>query len=163
MKLYELSAQFNEFLSLAEQEEFDQQTISDTLESLTLEIEDKGRNVAAYTQNLEASINAMKEAEKRMADRRKALERKAEWMKNYLRSNMERCGITKIECPEFKVTLGKPSQVCEVFSEEDLPEDYIVTKVTKSPDKKLIMQALKDGFDVPGAKIGEGKPRLTIK
>jgi len=49
MKLYELSAQFNEFLSLAEQEEFDEQTISDTLESLTLEIEDKGRNVAAYT------------------------------------------------------------------------------------------------------------------
>ena len=77
MKLYELSAQFNEFLSLAEQEEFDEQTISDTLESLTLEIEDKGRNVAAYTQNLEASINAMKEAERRMADRRKSLKRRS--------------------------------------------------------------------------------------
>lgn len=163
MKLYELSQDFNDFLVLAGQEEFDEQTISDTLESLTSEIEDKGRNVAAFIQNLDADISAIKEAEKRMADRRKALERKSEWFKDYLRSNMERCGITKIECPEFKVTLGKPSQVCEVFNEDDLPEDYVVTKVSKLPDKRLILQALKDGYEVPGAKIGEGKSRLVIK
>ena len=161
MKLYELSEQYNEFTKLAEQDEWDEQTIADTLESLTGEIQDKGRNVAAYAQNIEADINAMKDAEKRIADRRKALERKAEWMRDYLRHNMEACGISKIECPEFKITLGKPSQVCVVFDENALSDEYV--KVTKTPDKKAIAAAIKNGKDVEGAKLEDGKPRLTLK
>jgi len=163
MKLYELSSQFNEFLQLAESEEFDTQVVADTLESITAEIQEKGRNVAAYSQNIDADIQAMKEAEQRIVSRRKTLERKLEWMKDYLRNNMERCGISKIECPEFKVSLSKPSEICEVYDEDALPPDYVVTKTTKAPDKKLIMKALKDGFEVEGAKIGKGKSRLTIK
>lgn len=161
MKLYELSREYSEFLAIAGQEDFDPQTIADTLEGIKGEIEEKGKNVAAFSQNIEAEITAMKEAEKKIALRRKTLERKVEWMKNYLRENMERCGITKIECPEFRVTLGNPSEICDVFDEDVLPEDYFAVK--KSPDKKLIMQALKDGYEVPGAKIGHGVPRLSIR
>lgn len=161
MKLYELSQDFNDFLTLAEQEEFDEQTISDTLESLTAEITEKGRNVAAFAQNIEAEIEAMKDAEKRIADRRKALERKSEWMRDYLRNNMEACGISKIECPEFKVTLGKPSEVVTVFDESLINDKYIVIK--KQPDKAAIKKAIKAGEVVEGAKLEEGKPRLIIK
>lgn len=163
MKLYELSAQYNEFQQLADSEAFDEQTIADTLEGIEGEIQEKGRNVAAFAQNLEAEALAMKEAESRIAARRKAIEKRIEWAKNYLRTNMEKCGISKIECPEFSVTLGKPSDICDVFDDSVLPEDYVVTKVTKSPDKKLILKAMKDGYEVPGAKIGKGKPRLLIK
>lgn len=163
MKLYELTKDYSEFLAVASNEEFDEQTIADTLEGIKGEIEEKGRNVAAYAQNLEADALAMKEAENRIAARRKAIERRIEWMKDYLRTNMEKCGITKIECPEFSVTLGKPSDVCEILDESLLPEDYVVTKVTKAPDKKLILKAIKDGFEVNGARIGKGKSRLLIK
>ena len=124
---------------------------------------DKGRNVAAFFQNLEADAEALKAAEARIAARRKAIENRAEWLKEYLRSNMERCGITKIECPEFVVTLGKPRDVCEIISEDELPDLYVKTKVTKTPDKTLILKAMKDGYEVKGARIGKGKPSLTIR
>lgn len=163
MHLYELTAEYREFQQLVESEEFDEKTIADTLESIQGEIKDKGRNVAAFLQNLEADVEALKAAESRIAARRRTIENRAEWLKEYLRSNMERCGISKIECPEFVVTLGKPRDVCEIVNEDELPELYVKTKVTKSPDKTLILNAMKDGYNVPGARIGKSKPSLTIK
>lgn len=163
MKLYELTAEYSQFQQLIESEDFDEKTIADTLESIQGEIMDKGRNVAAYFQNLESDAEALKAAENRIAARRKAIESRAEWLKEYLRSNMERCGISKIECPEFVVTLGKPRDVCEIVNEDDLPDDYVKTKVMKSPDKALILKAMKDGYDVPGAKIGKSKSSLSVK
>ena len=163
MHLYELTAEYREFQQLVESEEFDEKTIADTLESIQGEIKDKGRNVAAFLQNLEADVEALKAAESRIAARRRTIENRAEWLKEYLRSNMERCGISKIECPEFVVTLGKPRDVCEIVNEDELPELYVKTKVTKSPDKTLILKAMKDGYNVPGARIGKSKPSLTIK
>lgn len=163
MHLYELTAEYRQFQQLVESEEFDEQTVADTLESIQGEIMDKGRNVAAFFQNLEADAEALKAAEARIAARRKAIENRAEWLKEYLRSNMERCGISKIECPEFVVTLGKPRDVCEIVNEDELPELYVKTKTTTTPDKTLILKAMKDGYEVPGARIGKGKPSLTIR
>jgi DNA-binding transcriptional MocR family regulator len=163
MKLYEIAKSYSDFLSIADSEEFDPQTVADTLEAIAGEIEEKGRNVAAFHQNMEADIKAMKEAEARIAARRKTLEKKRDWLKDYLRENMERCGISKIECPEFVVRLTKPRDVCEVYAEDELDELYVKTKVTKSPDKAMILKALKDGYDVVGARIGKSKPGLTIK
>lgn len=163
MKLYELTTEFAEFQRLIDSEEFDEKTIADTLESIQGEIMDKGRNVAAFFQNLDAESEALKAAESRIAARRKSIESRADWLREYLRTNMERCGISKIECPEFVVTLGKPRDVCEIVNESELPDLYVKTKTVTTPDKALILKAMKDGYDVPGAKIGKGKSSLTIR
>lgn len=163
MKLYELSAEYAQFLQLIESEDFDEKTIADTLESIKGEIEEKGKNVAAHMQNLEAEVDAFKAAEQRISMRRKAAESRAEWLKNYLRDNMERCGISKIECAEFSVTLRKAADVCNITDESKLPESYTKTKTVVTPDKAAILKALKDGQDVPGAEIGKAKAALVIK
>lgn len=163
MKLYELTEEYQTVLDALEDAGADQQTIEDTLAIYKDDLLDKGRNVAAYFQNLDADIKAMKDAENRIAARRKALESKSESLKDYLRFNMERSGITEISCPEFVVKLGKPSKVCEIFDEAKVPGKYKVRKVTISIDKNTIKKAINSGENIEGARIVDGKSRLTIK
>jgi len=162
MKLYELTEEYQIAISeLSEIEGLSDQAIADTLEGLEGELIDKAKNVAAYVQNLESNARELKEAENRIKVRRVRAEKESANLKDYLRFNMEKSGITKIECPEFKVTLGKPSKIVEVS--DDLDSRYVVSKTTTSPDKKAIAADLKDGIDIKGAKLVDGKSRLTIK
>ena len=161
--LYSLTDEYREALKGMQDADVDNQTILDTLEGLTGDVEAKGKNVAAFLQNLESDALALKDAENRIAARRKVIENKVSHMKEYLRVNMEKCEITEISCPEFVVKLGKPSAVCQIDDESKLGSDYIVTKTTSSPDKRLILKDLKADKDVPGASIGYGKSKLTIK
>lgn len=164
LSLYEISAQYRQaFLKLADSE-LDDQTIDDTLEGLDGELEAKATNVAAFIRNLEASTDAIKQAEKQMAERRKAIEAKAERLKTYLKTNMEACGMTEISCPLFtlKIKRNPPSVVIDDAGQ--IGTDYYVYPEAPPPypDKKLIAQAIKDGFEVAGAHLESGT-RLEIK
>ena len=161
--LYEMTSEYKEALQVMQEADISDEAIADTLEGLTGSIKDKGRNVAAFLQNLESDALAMKDAENRIAARRKTIENKVNQMKEYLRSNMEKCEITEISCPEFTVKLGKPSSICQIDDETKLTAEYVVTKTTHSADKRLILKDLKADKDVPGASLAYGKSKLTIK
>lgn len=162
--LYELTDQYNKALTeLLDIEDLDNDTFADTMESLEGELVEKGKNVAAYFQNLDADSNALKDAEARIKARRIVIENKVNRLKEYLRFNMEQSGITKIECPEFSVTLRKASEVTEVYDQNQLPKEFIKTRLTETADKTAIKKAIKNGEEVPGAKISKGKTILLIK
>lgn len=161
--LFEISTSYEAaFLSMID-EDVPDHVIEDTLEGLEFEFEEKGRNIAAFFQNLEADAKAMKTAEARIKERRQTLERKIERIKDYLRVNMARAGITAIECPYFCVKLGAALDVVEIEDADKIPEEFITVKTTSSPNKTTIKAAIKSGQDVPGAILTKGKPRLTIK
>ena len=86
--------------------DLDEQTIADTLEAESGDMIEKGKNVAAVFRNLESDAKQIKEAEQQLAERRKAIEKRAEALKQYLKTNMEVAGIQKIECPWFVITLA---------------------------------------------------------
>lgn len=159
MKLYEITNQIKELENI---EDLADEVLADTLESLTADFDSKSLSVAHYFLNVDSDVEKLKEAEKRIADRRKAIERKSESLKNYLISNMQRLGINKIECPEFSIALRKPLEVveCDVYQ---LDQEYVITKKTRTPDKRLIKAAIKNGYDVKGARLTEGKAGLIIK
>lgn len=158
--LYELSAEYKEALEVLSDPDLDQDMVKDTLEGLEGELKDKAKNVAAFYQNLLADVDAMKAAEQRIAARRKVLENKTNQMKDYLRDNMVACEINKIECPEFSISLRKPSDVVEVEDESLIPKEYFDTKVTLN--KTRLKSALKDGC-IDGAKLSKGKHAVIIK
>lgn len=160
--LYELTGEYQEAFHAMIEADMDEQAIADTLEGLQGAIEDKGRNVAAFFLGLQGDVDAMKEAEKRMATRRKALENRIEQMKDYLRSGMVKAGIKKISCPEFSVSIGKPSEVLEVTNEDLIPSTYFKPQAPKL-DKTLLKKDLKAGSHFEGAQLVSGKPRLTIR
>jgi hypothetical protein len=162
--LYELS---NEYLAVQNklvEAEFDEQTIADTLEGMSGDLEVKAENVGKFILNLEAQANAIKDAEKRMAERRKAIEAKAESIRKYLKDNMDRCGITKIESPYFALTIktNPPSVIIDDASAIPVGFLKFAEPPPPAPDKKLIADAIKAGEVVEGAHL-ESATRLDIK
>ena len=160
MKLYEISDQFKELEKL---EDIDQETLNDTLESLTAEFSDKSLSVASYFLNLDSDIAQLKEAEKRMTDRRKAIENRSKSLKDYLLSNMQRLEISEISCPEFKITIRKPRQVVEVTDLDALSSVFKNEKTVITADKKMIKIHLDDGGELLNARLVDGKTSLIIK
>lgn len=162
--LYVLAGEYLAIANKLNDSDLDEQTISDTLEGLSGELEVKATNVAMFIKNLEAQALAIKEAEKQMAERRKAIEKKAEQINAYLKDNMQRTGITKIESPYFALTLKNNPPRVVIDDESAIPSIFMVEPLppAPSPDKKLIGDKLKAGEDVPGCHLEQGQ-RLEIK
>jgi len=163
MKLYELTTEYAHALAGMQADDVDEQAISDTLEGLQGAIEDKAKAVAAYLQNIKAESVAMKEAEARIAARRKSIDNKVTRMQDYLRDEMTKANLPKLQTPEFSVSVGKPTKSVEIIDVEDVDKEYLTTKVTIMADKKSIKKALDAGQEVKGAHLVEGKARLTIR
>lgn len=144
--------------------DLDEQTVTDTLEGLSGDLEVKATNVAAFARNLEASADAIKNAEAAMASRRRSIEKRAERMRAYLKDNMERVGILKIESPQFCLSIKKNPPAVHVEAPELVPAEFMKIQPPPPPmlDKKAVGDALKAGNDVPGCRLEQGT-RLEIK
>jgi len=165
VSLFEISSQYQQAFVTLLDSEFDDETITDTLDGLEFEVIDKGRNVAAFFLNLDVEIEAVKLAEKRISNRRKMLENKQARLKEYLAMNMAKCGITEIKANDSsftcKLQIGR-EQAVVIDDQAALPADYMrEIPATFAPDKTAIGKAIKEGFDVPGAHI-EKRDRLVI-
>ena len=98
-----------------------------------------------------------------MAERRKAIESRADYLDKRVFDTMIETGITKIECPYFKLTIQDNQPAVEVFDSLQVPAYYMrEVPATYTVDKTLIKKAIQDGFEVPGAKLVQGK-RLVCK
>jgi hypothetical protein len=164
LNLFQLSTKYIEALDFLTDPEMDLpiEAINDTLEGLSGVLEDKAINLAKFLRNLEATAEAIKEAEADMAKRRKAFENRVKWLKSYLKDSMENTGITKIECPFFKLSILKNPVSVEVFDENLIPEQFKEPVTTWKIDKNAIKEALKNGETVAGAVLLNGT-RLSIK
>lgn len=162
--LYILTGDYLALSNKLLESDLDEQTIRDTLEGAAGELEEKAVNVAMFVRNLEAAAEQIKQARQQMDVRCKAIEAKAESIKHYLKDNMQRSGITKIESPYFALTLKKNPPSVVIDDPAAIPADYMVTPPAPppAPDKKMIAQAIKDGFEVAGARLVQGE-RLEIK
>lgn len=162
--LYELAADFRETADRLADMELDEQTLRDTLESIAYPVEQKAVQVAAFVRNLEATAEQIKQAEKQMADRRKAMESRAANVREYLMHNMRACGFTKIEHPMFKIAIKQNPESVVIEDERQIPADYLRQPETPPPvpDKALMKKAMQDGYEIPGAKLTRTL-RLEIK
>lgn len=129
--LYEITEQHNQaLLEMSEMDNLPDEVIQDTMESIAGEFEDKAISVAAFFKNMESDIDSMKSAEKRIADRRKTLQNKISWMKDYLKTNMQRTGITKIECPDFRITLRNNPVSVNIVDPRLIPDEFKIETIT---------------------------------
>lgn len=153
ISLYQMTQEYTEAFEALSDADLPPEAVRDTLEGLQGEIAVKGANVAAFILNLEAEADKVKLVEKRIAERRKALENKADKMRDYLKQNMERCGITNIKALDgsFSATLTKPRASVVIDNDRALPGDLVKTKT--EPDKAAIKVALESGREVEGAHL----------
>jgi hypothetical protein len=164
ISLYVLANEYQELAQKLIESDYDEQTIADTLEGAAGELEVKAQNVAMFIRNLESSAEQIKHAEKAMAERRKAIENKADAIKRYLKDNMQRTGIKKIECPYFAISIKKNPPSVIIDDASAIPSEFMVTPAPPppAPDKAAIKAAIQSGSEVAGAHIEQGE-RLEIK
>jgi len=162
--LYDLVGERLALQNKLESLELDEQTIADTLEGSSTEIQAKVESYAFVIRNMEALPEAIKAEEKRLAERRKAIEKRVDNIKHWLFTSMQTAGINKIESPVFTIALQNNPASVVIDDESLIPADYLRVPEAPppSPDKALIKQAINDGFEVPGAHL-QTSQRLVIK
>ena len=76
---------------------------------------------------------------------------------------MEKCGINSIlDNPYLTIKIQKCPPSVEIYDEGNIPREYIRSKTVESVDKIKILNSLKDGDEVAGARISQ-KNALIVK
>ncbi|WP_252472572.1 siphovirus Gp157 family protein [Microbulbifer okhotskensis] len=163
LKLYEITDQARDLKQLAEDNDLTPADIADTLEGIELEFNEKAIQIGNLLMNFTPFEKGLDDEIKRLQAKKKARQNRRNSIIEYLRSNMQKCGIKKIECPVFTISLRKAAAKVEIENEDALPGEYVTVKNTFAPDKKAILSALKEGQEIPGARLAEAKPALQIR
>ena len=156
--LHQLSGQYLQLWNEVDNPDFDLDSLELALDGLEGELTKKCENTAMYFQNLDGTANQIGDAIKRMQHRKKVIENKAARMRKYLYDNMKASDISKIECPEFVLSIKKNPKSVLIEDEDLIPAEFKTTIETIKIDKT----AIKKAEGCPGAKIVQGD-RLDIK
>lgn len=121
----------------------------------------KIENIALYCQQLRADASEIKAKEDVLEKRRKAKEKKAEWLEDSIKQSLLSNGDKRIETSKIYISFRKSVSV-NVFDVNQLDKEYLVVDTRISPDKKALSAALKLGIKIPGAELIENQ-NLQIK
>lgn len=127
----------------------------------------KSAAVAAYILESDKQADMVEGHGKTFIDAAKKQRARNDRLRDYLKTHMALAGITEIkdDTGTFKAKLLKDrDEAVEVFDAAQVPVNYMTDPKPPepAPDKALIKKALKDGFNVPGARIVK-RDRLEIK
>lgn len=152
--LYCLAAEYRIASDVLHDSDMDEQTILDTLEGMSGALETKATNLGFVIRNLESMAEQIKQVEDTMKKRRQSIDNQVKRLKAYLLANLQTAGISKVESPYFVLSVRNNPESVVVDAESQIPPDYMrEIPATYEPDKNLIKQAIKDGFEVPGCHL----------
>jgi len=90
------------------------------------------------------------------------MKKKSTWLLDYVKFVMESFNIpTPLITSIAKLSFRRADSVV-IQDETKIPEAFMVTKTTVTPDKVAIKKAIKEGQIVPGAELVESK-HLQVK
>jgi len=151
MTLYELTAEYQQILELAEDPDIPEEVLADSLETLSLDIEDKADGYAKVIAQLNADASVLKAEIDRLTARKRTIERNVDRMKDSLKTAMILTGKTKFKTELFSFNVQK-NPVAVVIDEqyiENIPEEYLIPQDPKV-DKQKLKDDLKAGRDLEG-------------
>ena len=120
-------------------------------DKLNMDFEERVENIACCIKNLVSDIADFKAEEANLAARRKAKEKKAEFLKNLLLNNMGGQKFSTVKCA---VSFRK-SEAVQVDDVKYVPAEMLRIKTTYEPDKAAIKAAIKSGREINGCKLVE--------
>ncbi|MCS9997129.1 siphovirus Gp157 family protein [Weissella confusa] len=152
MNLYDLTGKYKRLYEL----DIDDEVFNDTIESLDDALEEKLTGYAYVIRNLEADEVALKEEERRLNDKRKAVATKIENIKGRVEQAMFELGLDSAPAGTMKFKFNKSNKVV-IDDEENIPDDFVKVKTERAIDKKAIKAAIKMGVTIDGARVVESK------
>lgn len=166
MKLYEIDKALENIIMLDDGRGVDVETGEiidrDALNSLAMKREDKIENCLLMMKNLKAEAEAIKAEIDSLTERKKAAEKRAEWLKEYVANSL---GGETFETARVKVSYRK-SYTLEYNGAEGKELEVTPIRFLKETapkiDKDGIKKALKAGEEIPGYYIA-AKMNLQVK
>lgn len=114
--------------------------------------------ILLYYKNHTSNYEALKAESERIKERMDQEKKRAESAKNFMEKYL---AGEKFESPRVKATFRKSESV-DVFDKGQIPDKYLRMTVSYDPNKTEIKKAIKEGQEVPGAKLVQ-KNNITIK
>lgn len=168
LSLYHLGAKFQELLSQLSDPETGEVNVEKEAElnALFPSVEKKCIGVVQWIKKLEADQRELSFLKRELEQRQAAYDKEISRKEDYLITNMQRCQITEINCPQFTIKLRKNQPSTDIINLDDIPARFLKTKeVVKTetkPDKNAIKEeVLQTGIQVPGASVQQ-KLRIEI-
>ena len=160
LSLYQITSSFPKLI----EEEMSEEDKKEVKKELTELLQQKSQNLIGYIRNIELTIEAMKNEEKRISEQRKILESRLTKFKEYVKECMEQNGFTKIETQLGALSIAKNPISVEIYDEAQIPDEYKTKVIEIKVDKTAIKKALKEtGEIIPGTRIIDNKTSLKIK
>lgn len=129
MRLYDLTEEYTALQDMMYDPEVDEQTLSDTMEAVFGEIEDKADGYAKIILGMKADAEVLKIEEDRLYARRKRIEDRQKYLKDTLMANMQAIGVEKIKTALFSISIakngGKEPLVIDGLI-EDIPGKFLI-------------------------------------
>lgn len=149
--LYEISSEISALLSTIDA--LDGEITDDlTIDLMNLEdaLEDKVHSCCCAIREKEARAAGMSLEIDRLTAQRDAEKRVVEWLKGYVKAELERIGQKKIETPLFRVTVCKNGQASVRLDEGvPIPDDFKKEKTIIELDREKVLAAHKTGEPLP--------------
>ncbi len=159
--LQDIEHEIANILAVAEELSEDQEELAlEYLEELAIAEIEKIDAVGYAVRKRQSEIEFLKSEETRLKNRRQAMERRLADFKAYLAELFQNEEIQKIKGNATTAYLRRSSSV-EVTDISQLPSDYVETRIDFVPRKTQIRDALKQGQEIPGARMQE-KQSLVI-
>jgi hypothetical protein len=159
--MYEISKNAQEIIWALEENEGElNPDIESALRINQNELQDKAINYSYAIKTVSNDVDAISEEIKRLQALKKAKENVVQKLKDTVVNAMQIYGIEKVETPTLKLSIRR-SEAVEVDDSFD-NDIYMVKKVTYTPDKTRLKDAIKRGESIQGVTLKENY-NLQIK
>lgn len=156
-KLREIDAELMNILSVDPDELDDEQkaAFQPYMNELLQQKADKIDAIVSYIRiDLDGEAEAIGKEIDRLKKRKKSLENREVFLKSLVVNSLQMFGLTKIKGEAYKVWLSETASVDMLEGwEKILPDHLSRCKTAIEPDKKAILDRLKAGEAVPGARL----------
>ena len=163
LSLYNITNSFITLFEKAENGELTPEEIQEQGNDLALALKNKSTSIIGYVRNSELMSEAIKNEIDRLTAMKKAVDNRIDKFKEYVKENMERLDIPKIDTEIGTMSISKNPASVEIYDETLITDKYKKSKITVAIDKAAIKNDLKAGKEVKGARLIENKTSLRIK
>lgn len=127
------------------------------LKDLKMEQGEKRKAVGIVIKSKKAFLAALREEKKKIDNRIKSIDRDVNWLTDYLMADLQG---EKMDTPEVRVWYTKTPNIVDIEDGVELSDEWM--RITKTPNKTALKEALLDGEKIDGVRLID-KVSMVIK
>lgn len=140
MKIYDLPTVYQQLVDNSDQ--YDEQLLKDTLETISMEVEDQVTDLIKTIKAIEGSVDAIGNEIKRLQDRKKSMENTVESLKKHITDVMVKTDTQKFKNEFFTVWVQKGTMKVLNHDIEKVPDEFVKYEATLK--KSDVIKAYKE-------------------